>query len=74
VWVTDFMKVSLMVKAAIEAHIKRMPRRFSERGKMRSFTVRVWVSGGREKGKCPRAGTGVVRLESMGWLRAFRIS
>ena len=32
VCVTDFMKVSLIVKAAIEAHIRRMPRRFSEIG------------------------------------------
>jgi hypothetical protein len=49
------MKLSLIVKAAIEAHIRRMPRRLSGRGKMgRSFVVRSWVSDDGRKGKCPR--------------------
>ena len=30
--VTDFMNASLIVKAAIEAHMRRIPRRFSDKG------------------------------------------
>jgi flagellar hook-length control protein FliK len=41
----------LMVKAAIEAHMRRMPRRLSERGKLGSFTVRASGSRRRKEGE-----------------------